>query len=66
MLCNEKSNRLYRCKSIRNNKFEFYVDDNATDAEIAKLVDDECDYYIDYSVEEGYEPVTEIVYKKKG
>lgn len=53
-------------RALGTHNFEFYVDDNITNAEIAKLVDDECNYYIDYSVEEGYEPITEIVYKKKG
>ena len=41
--------------------FDFYVDDNATDEEINQKVEDVCDYYIDYDVEEGYEEVTETV-----
>ena len=41
--------------------FSFYVDDNATDEEINQKVEDVCDYYIDYDVEEGYEEVTETV-----
>jgi len=45
--------------------FEFYVDDDMTDDEIKKKVDDTCDYYIHYDVEDGYEAVQEIVYKKK-
>lgn len=45
--------------------FEFYVDDNATDEEIKKAVDNVCNYYIDYSVEEGYEEYTEVRYRKK-
>lgn len=45
--------------------FEFYVEDDMTDDEIKKKVDDVCDYYIHYDVEDGYEAVQEIVYKKK-
>lgn len=47
--------------------FEFYVDDDATDEEIAKKVEDTCDYYISYSVEPGYkkETRTEEVYVKE-
>ena len=46
--------------------FDFYVDDNATDEEINQKVEDVCDYYIDYDVEEGYEEVTEtITYMRK-
>ena len=41
--------------------FDFYVDDNATDEEINQKVEDVCNYYIDYDVEEGYEEVTETV-----
>lgn len=48
--------------------FEFFVDDNVTDEDIKKRVEDECDYYIEYNVESGYvaETRTEIVYRKKG
>lgn len=47
--------------------FEFYVDDNATDEEIEKKVNDVCDYYISYDVESGYkkEIRTEEVYVKE-
>ena len=45
--------------------FEFYVEDNLTEEEIKKKVEDVCDYYIDYEVEEGYEAVQKIVYQKR-
>ena len=45
--------------------FEFYVDDNATDKEIRAKVEDMCDYYIDYDVEDGYEEYTKVCYRKK-
>lgn len=46
--------------------FEFYVEDNATEEEIKKKVDDVCDYSIHYDVEAGYEEYTEVRYRKKG
>ena len=46
--------------------FEFYVDDNTTDEEIKKAVDAQCNYFIDYKVEEGYEEYTKVCYRKKG
>lgn len=45
--------------------WEFYVEDDATEEEIKQKVDEVCDYYIDYDVEEGYEAHTEVVYRKK-
>jgi hypothetical protein len=35
--------------------FEFYVDDDTTVEEIKRQVDDICDYYISYDVEDVYE-----------
>ena len=45
--------------------FTLYVSDDTTDAEIKQKVEDICDYYIHYSVEEGYEQCTEVCYRKK-
>lgn len=45
--------------------FEFYVDDNTTEEEIKKKVDEICDYSISYDVEAGYEEYTEVRYRKK-
>lgn len=45
--------------------FEFYVDDNTSEEEIKKRVDEICDYGISYDVEEGYEEYTEVRYRKK-
>lgn len=45
--------------------FEFYIDDNATDEEIKTKVEDVCNYYIDYDVEDGYEEYTKVCYRKK-
>ena len=53
-------------RALGHYDFEFYVNDNATDEEIKKKVDDVCDYYISYDVEEGYEEYTKVCYRKKG
>lgn len=53
-------------RALGHYDFEFYVDDDATDEEIKKKVDDVCDYYISYDVEAGYEEYTKVCYRKKG
>ena len=55
-------------RALGHYDFEFYVNDDATDEEIKKKVDDTCDYYINYDVEEGYEEYkyTEVRLRKKG
>lgn len=53
-------------RALGHHDFEFYVEDDATDEEIKKQVDEVCDYYIDYNVEAGYETYTETCYRKKG
>ena len=61
--------KVFGCINVRalgHYDFEFYVDDDATDEEIKKKVDDVCDYYIRYDVEDGYEEYTEVRYRKKG
>ena len=45
--------------------FEFYVDDNATDDEIAKMVNEKMQMSHFYEVEEGYEEDTEVSYRKR-
>lgn len=52
-------------RALGHYDFEFFVDDNATEEEIKEKVDDVCDYYIYYDVDEGYEEYTEIRYRKK-
>ena len=39
-------------RALGHYDFEFYVDDDATNEEIKKKVEDACDYYINYDVEE--------------
>lgn len=45
--------------------YEFYVDDNTTDEEIAQKVREYEQLSHHYDVEEGYEAYTEVVYRKK-
>lgn len=46
-------------------EFEYFVDDNVTDEEIEELVNRRIEMSMDYTVEEGYEAVQEVVYRKK-
>lgn len=46
--------------------FEFYVDDNTTDDEIERMVDEKMQLSHHYSVEEGFEEYTEVRYRKRG
>ena len=48
-------------RALGHYDFDFYVDDNTTDDEIKQKVEEACNYYINYDVEEGYEEVTETV-----
>jgi hypothetical protein len=60
--------RVKGCISVRalgDYDFEFYVNDDTTDEEIKKKVDDVCNYSIWYDVDEGYEAYTEVRYRKK-
>jgi len=45
--------------------WEFYVEDDATEEEIKKRVDEICEYYIEWDVEEGYVAEQQTVYRKK-
>ena len=44
--------------------FEFYVDDSITDENIESAIAAEIEYSCHYTVEEGYEPVQQTVYRK--
>lgn len=45
--------------------FKFYVNDNATDEDIQKIIDEVCEVSKYYDVEEGYEEYTKVAYRKK-
>ena len=45
--------------------FEFYVDDNTTDEEIQRMIDDELELSQGYEVEEGYIKKQTVTYRKK-
>jgi len=44
--------------------FEFYVDDDMSDEEIKKEVDEMAAISIHYEIEEGYEEYIEVRYRK--
>lgn len=47
--------------------FEFYLEDNATEEEIARAVENICDYSINYDVEDGWEEYvrSETCYRRR-
>lgn len=55
-------------RALGSYEFEFFVPEDATDEEIAEKVNDTCDYYISYDVENGYKEITETItrYVKEG
>lgn len=52
-------------RALGHYDWEFYVEDDATEEEIKQQVEDKCDYYISYDVEDGYEAVQVTEYRKK-
>ena len=54
-------------RALGEHEFEFYVADDFSDKEIKKMVEEVCDYYIDYEVKEGYKEIvkTTTEYVKK-
>lgn len=52
-------------RALGHYDWEFYVEDDATEEEIKQQVEDKCDYYISYDVEDGYEAVQVTKYRKK-
>lgn len=45
--------------------FEFFVEDNTSDEEIEKMVEAKMELSHSYEVEEGYEEIHEVSYRKK-
>lgn len=45
--------------------FEFYVEDDVTEEEIRTQIDDMAQFHTYFNIEEGYEEVQEITYRKK-
>lgn len=54
-----------RVRALGCYDFEFYVDDNTSDEEISKMVDEAIQMSYFYEVEEGYEEYTEVSYRKR-
>ena len=48
-------------RALGQYEFEFFVPDNYTKEQINQAVEDKCNYFIDYNVEDGYEEVTRTV-----
>lgn len=51
-------------RALGRYEFEFFVEDDVTEEEIKQKVEDICDYYISWDVEDGYEAFQETVYRK--
>ena len=54
-----------RVRALGCYNFEFFVDDNTTDEEIDKMVNEAMEISHNYSVEEGYDEYTEVKYRKR-
>lgn len=52
-------------RALGTYNYEFYVDDDATEEEIEKMVQKYEQLSHCYDVEEGYEQYTEVKYRKK-
>lgn len=55
----------YGCRALGYTDFEIYVPDEMTEDEIKEKIKNEIGWYLSIDIEEGYEEVTEIVYKKR-
>ena len=56
----------YICvRALGTYNYEFYVDDNTTDEEIANKVEEYEQLSHRYTVEDGYEEYTEVCYRKR-
>ena len=52
-------------RALGDYDFEFYVDDNISDKQIKRFIEDKIEYYCDYDVDEGYIAEQKTVYRKK-
>lgn len=62
----KKVSGYFSCRPLGSYDYEFYVNDNATDADIREMIEDRLEICMYYEVEEGYEAIVETVYRKKG
>lgn len=63
----KKVNGWIDVRALGRYDFTFFVDDETSEKEIEKMVDDRCDFYTGYNVDPGYiaETKTETIYRKK-
>lgn len=61
----KKVSGYFSVRALGTYNFEFYVEDDVTDAEIAQEVDRIAEVSMDYRVEEGYVAEQQTVYRKK-
>ena len=54
----------YGCRALGYTDGEFFVDENTSDSEIQKQIEDMANFSIIFRTEDGYEERTETVYRK--
>lgn len=52
------------CRAFGRYDFDFYVNDNTSDEEIKKEVDEMTAPFVHYEIEDGYEECTKVYYRK--
>lgn len=61
----EKITGILKAKGFDDYNFEFYVDDNMTEKQIEMEVYQRAGFSLDWTEEDGYEPYTVTMYRKK-
>lgn len=61
----EKITGVIKAKGFEDCNFEFYVDDNMTEKQIEMEVYQRAGFSLDWTEEDGYEPYTVTMYRKK-
>lgn len=54
----------YGCRALGYTDGEFFVDEGMTDADIQEKIERKAGFSITFYTEDGYEPQTEIVFRK--
>ena len=61
----KKITGVLKAKGFDSCNFEFYVDDNMTEKQIEMEVYQRAGFSLDWTEEDGYEPYTVTMYRKK-
>ena len=61
----KKITGVLKVKGLEDYNFEFYVDDNMTEKQIEMEVYQRAGFSLDWTEEDGYEPYTVTMYRKK-